>query len=160
MIADLIKRLAQSSDLNHKAGFGVLCKVMAVDDAAITIDVEPVNGDAPLFDVRLQANFEQNGVVWFPKAGSLVIVSVLEDGAPFVSMFSEIEKIVVKKDGFDLKEQLNKLLTLNESLIDMVAKLKIQTNTGVGSVIPNQVASLGQLKSDLSDIKDKFNLIL
>jgi hypothetical protein len=160
MIANLIKQLAQSSDSNHKTGFGVLCKVIAVDDAATTIDAEPVNGDASLFEVRLQADFGQNGVVCFPKAGSLVIVSVLEDGAPFVLMFSEIEKIVVKKDDFDLKEQLNKLLALNESLIDMIAKLKIQTNTGIGSVIPNQVAGLNQLKFNLGDIKDKFNLIL
>jgi hypothetical protein len=159
MIANLIKQLAQSSDSNHKTGFGVLCKVVAVDDATTTIDAEPVNGDAPLFDVRLQANFEQNGVTIFPKVNSLVIVSVLEDTS-FVAMFSEIEKIIVKKDDFDLREQMNKLLELNTDLIDMVAKLKIQTNTGIGSVIPNQVVDLNQLKFNLSDIKDKFNLIL
>ena len=48
----------------------------AVDEAARTCDVEPLNEDAPLFDIRLQSEQAANeGVVMIPAVGSWVIVT-------------------------------------------------------------------------------------
>lgn len=138
----------------------IVGKVVATDAESATVDIEPLNGDTIIYSVRLQADFQNQGIVIFPKQDSIVVATLLENESAFVSMFSEVEKVVVQKGGFDLKEQFNLLLQLNSDLVEMLSRLKIQTNTGVGSVIPNQIAGLNQLKSNLKDIKDKFNSIL
>jgi hypothetical protein len=138
----------------------VVGKVVATDAESATVDIEPINGDTIIYSVRLQADFQNQGIVIFPKQDSIVVATLLENESAFVSMFSEVEKVVVQKGGFDLKEQFNLLLQLNSDLVEMLSRLKIQTNTGIGSVLPNQVVDFLKMKADLAKIKEKFNLIL
>jgi hypothetical protein len=154
-IVESLKKMRTASSSQSVVG-----KVVATDVENATVDIEPLNGDTIIYSVRLQADFQNQGIVIFPKQDSIVVATLLENESAFVSMFSEVEKVVAQKDDFDLKEQMNRLLELCGDLVNAVAGLKIQTNTGIGSVIPNQIIGLNQMKVDLNGIKEKFNIIL
>lgn len=71
--------------------------VSAVDTKARTVDVEPINEDAPVLGVNLQANQEATlGVVLFPRVGSYVAVAMLSGYAAGVVVLTEdVESIEV-----------------------------------------------------------------
>ena len=75
--------------------------VTAVDKAARTVDVQPLNEDAPLLGVNLQAGQGSTvGVVQIPREGSYVMVGYVQDGAAgMVLLCDDIEEAqVVIKD--------------------------------------------------------------
>ena len=79
--------------------------VSAVDTEARTVDVEPINEDAPILGVNLQANQEATvGVVLFPRKGSYVAVAMLSGYAAGVVVLTEdVESIEVNiNDGTKL----------------------------------------------------------
>lgn len=97
-IATMIKQIASQS--GSGVGFTV-GTVTAVDKAARTVDVEPLNEDAPLLGVNLQANQGSTvGVVQIPREGSFVMVGFVQDGAAgMVLLCDDIEEAqVVVKD--------------------------------------------------------------
>ena len=64
--------------------------VSAVDTKTRTVDVEPINEDAPVLGVNLQANQEATlGVVLFPRVGSYVAVAMLSGYAAGVVVLTE-----------------------------------------------------------------------
>ena len=76
-------------------------KVIAVDAEERTCEIEPLNGDADIPDVRLTASIDTEligGIVFIPKVGSSVIVSFLDtsDTEAYVSKFGEVDKLIVK----------------------------------------------------------------
>ena len=92
-IAQIIKTLAKG-DAPLSC---MVATVTAVDKNARTIDCEPINEEAPLLGVNLQAN--QNsavGVVQFPRVGSFVVVGFLADGAAgAVLVCEDVEEVQV-----------------------------------------------------------------
>lgn len=94
----MIKQLAAQG--GSGVGFTV-GTVTAVDKAARTVDVEPLNEEAPLLGVNLQANQGSTvGVVQIPREGSFVMVGFVQDGAAgMVLLCDDIEEAqVVVKD--------------------------------------------------------------
>lgn len=75
-----------------KTLYGIPCKVTAVDTGALTCDVEPVNGDADIKDVRLMAGVG-NGVTLIPAVDSIVIVQMISDVSGYVTMYSQVQSI-------------------------------------------------------------------
>lgn len=76
--------------------YSVLCSVDSVDHSERTIDATPLNGDAQIFNVRLQSEINSNiGLCIFPVIGSVVIVTFMNKLTGFVSTFSEIDKILI-----------------------------------------------------------------
>lgn len=68
----------------------LVCTVDAVDKTARTVDCSPINEDAPLLGVNLQANQEGNcGLCLFPEIGSYVVVGFLADGAAAAVLLTE-----------------------------------------------------------------------
>lgn len=92
-IKDIIKQLA-NNDGSSSLLVGI---VTAVDKDARTVDVEPINEDAPVLGVNLQANQEAKvGVVQFPRVGSFVAVAMLTGYAAGVVVLTEdIESVEV-----------------------------------------------------------------
>ena len=79
--------------------------VSAVDTEARTVDVEPINEDAPVLGVNLQANQAAKlGVVLFPRVGSYVAVAMLSGySAGVVVLTEDVESIEVNiNDGTKL----------------------------------------------------------
>lgn len=97
-IATMIKQLATQG--GNGTGFTV-GTVTAVDKEARTVDVQPLNEDAPLLGVNLQANQGSTvGVVQIPRKDSFVMVGYVADGAAgMVILCDDIEEVqVVIKD--------------------------------------------------------------
>lgn len=87
-IRDMIKQLAQTDT----AACIKIGKVVAVDEYARTVDVEPLDDDAPMQDVRLQGNVKSAfGVVSMPKIGSWVVVGLMDNVCGVVLMTDEID---------------------------------------------------------------------
>lgn len=92
-IQQAIQALAKRGDETYCK----ICTVDAVDEAARTVDVSPLDESAPILGVNLQANQSaEMGVVYFPKVGSHVVVSFLNPAAAVVVLTDEIEKIILK----------------------------------------------------------------
>lgn len=101
--------------------------VSAVDTKTRTVDVEPINEDAPVLGVNLQANQEATlGVVLFPRVGSYVAVAMLSGYAAGVVVLTEdvesIEvnindgtKLVITEDGMSLNVKDGITLDIDDS---------------------------------------------
>lgn len=107
-VKDIIKNLVKDSEEIYSQP----CTVVSVDRSSRTIEAQPINGDAKLFDVRLQSRESgEMGLVIFPKIDSEVIVTFLSNTNAFVSRTQDIEDVVLKIDDFELtidKENFNK----------------------------------------------------
>lgn len=95
-IRDMIRSLARGSD-----GMSLMIgTVTGVDTAALTVDVEPLDGDAPVLGVNLQANqYCNKGVVVIPRTGSYVVVGMLTGYAAGVVLLTEDVAEVRVKTG-------------------------------------------------------------
>jgi hypothetical protein len=155
---ELIEKLVDiPSPYNSK-----LCKVVKVNKDARTCDVEPLDGTATIFDVRLQAfQDDTEGVVLYPKMSSMVVVTLLNNETGYVSLTSEVDYVQFKNGGVDLRTELDKMFDLMGSLIDLLTKFQLMTNMGVTvQVMPNVVLELEKLKQKNDKIKKQFNKII
>lgn len=139
-----------------------ICTVDAIDEAARTVDVSPLDESAPILGVNLQANQTlKEGIVLFPVKGSYVVVSFLNPAAAVVVMFSEIDrikvvtqsdieieaggKITVKNGSYDLLSAFNDLFAA-------IAKLTVTTGVGQSGTPINAV--------EFEQVKQKINKLL
>jgi hypothetical protein len=106
----------------------ILCRVDSVTD--MTCNVTPINGAAPVHNVKLIANDEADKYfVFVPKVNSHVIIIFITNATAFVAMVDEIEKVICKVDdvimevdtaGFLLKRKNETLLQIMEDLITAI----------------------------------------
>lgn len=110
----------------------VLCKVNSVD--GLLCDCSPVNGDADILEVRLNAS-GLNGFVITPKVGSYVMVTRFERFEAFISSFSDVDKIAFNggaNDGLVLVNQLvNKLNALENKVNSIISTFNTHVHAGV-----------------------------
>ena len=168
-IADIIKELAKTG---NPLGC-MVCKVTAVDKAARTVDVEPVNEEAPVLGCNLQA--DQNatvGVVQFPRVDSFVVVGFSSDGAAGVVLLCEdVESVeivikdkdtcsmVMTEDGIVMNNgSLDGLIKINEltdklnNLVSEVNAFISKYNSHTHSVVGHATATAtSQTATDVSE---------
>jgi hypothetical protein len=139
-----------------------VAKVTAVDTSKRTCDVEPIDGTAEIFDVRLQAFVDNTeGVVLFPKKGSMVVVTLLSIESAFVSQTSEIDYWQVKKSDVDLSKEIEKMFDLTGDLIALLKQFQLMTNMGATvQVMPNVQLELEKLNQKNKAIKSEIAKIL
>lgn len=102
-IKQAIRNIAKSG------AWALPCKVLSVNKAQATCDLEPVNGDAIIYDARLRAATDAGqfaGVVCFPKIGSTVLALLPDTAAAFVCAVTEIESVLIDVEGL-FKARLN-----------------------------------------------------
>lgn len=173
MIAQAIRTLSKTDD----EVYSLVGKVKALDESARTCDVEPLNGDAEIFDVRLQA--EQGGdfgAVLFPRVGSWVIVTFLGKSDAYVAATSEVEKVILKIENQQvefsasglkmnsasagLTEQVEKLLDTLDALTDTLMQFQLATNVGpTVAVMPHVIQKITQSKADFAGVKAKLKTL-
>jgi len=94
--------------------------VVSVDKSKNVCIINPLNGDAEITDVRLNAEESSTkGIVIYPKEGSVVMVSMYDNMNGYISMFSEVEsvgiqaseKITLNGDSFGGLVKINELVT-------------------------------------------------
>ena len=75
--------------------YSKLGKVISIDKELNTCDVEPINKGADLLDVKLTATEgNKKGIIIYPKIGTNVLVTFLDNENSFVSMCTEIDEII------------------------------------------------------------------
>jgi hypothetical protein len=157
--------------------YSIVGKVTKVDKRRRVCTVSPINGDADLFGVRLQAN-ESNteGGIVYPKVDSFVIVTFTAQNAGFVSCFSTVEgfefvagqlKITattegvhLEKNGVDLKDIFEKMIDKSSKTLDFLLQLKVVTPTGLGTLSPEMVVPITQEKAELATLKQQISQLL
>lgn len=98
-IRDIIKELLK----DNEEIYSLIGKVVEVNRDKRVCKIEPVNGDAEIFNVRLQSKVSSEiGLVLFPKIDSDVTVTFLSKDLAFVSQTSEIEDIKLDIGDFSL----------------------------------------------------------
>ena len=143
------ERLRQAlQKLNARSFHTVVATVKSVDRQELSCDVEPLDGGADMFDVRLRAalDTERGGLVLLPTVGSTVLVSAINDNwnFPYVAMVSEVDLITVKTQQESLKTLLNDFL-------GAVQQLTVTTPAGPSGV-PINLAAFQQLAARLNNL--------
>ena len=97
MIAEHIRKLADNGDEIY-AKIGVVKTVNTKDR---TCDVDPIDGSATIFGVRLQADINgSDGFLIVPVKGSHVIVNFLNKNAAFVALTYKIDYVNLRGDNY------------------------------------------------------------
>lgn len=141
-ISELIKTLAKNGDPVNC----LICTVTKVDKSERTVDCEPVNEDAPLLDVNLQANQQGKvGFVQIPRIGSYVVVGFLSDGvAAVVLLCDDVESIEIVVGDYSIIINDNGIMMNGGKLGGLV---KIENLTSRLNVIEKDINSLKNLLS-------------
>lgn len=138
--------------------------VSAVDTKARTVDVEPINEDAPVLGVNLQANQDTTlGVVLFPRVGSYVAVAMLSGYAAGVVVLTEdvesIEvnindgtKLTIAEDGISLNVKDGITLDIND-------RAAVFNGGDLGGLIniADLTDHLNTIEKDINDLKKVFS---
>jgi len=154
-ISEAVRKLAAKGE----EIYGKVCTVNAVDEAARTADVSPLDESTPILGVNLQANQNSKvGVVLFPVVGSFVVVSFLNRAAAVVVATDEIDHIevvtkadiVVKAGGKVTIE--NGDYSLKKAFDDLFAAIgKLTVTTGVGpSGTPINISEFQQIQQKIA----------
>lgn len=102
ILQDTIRKLAKDDTV---AGI-TIGRVTAVDKDARTVDVQPLDGEAPLLGLNLQANQKGTvGLVQIPKIDSCVIVGTFTNygGAGAVLLCDDVERIEATVGNYSLE---------------------------------------------------------
>lgn len=135
LIDTLQKALEENNEIYSK-----VCKVIAYDSSKETIDVEPIDGDTEIIEVRLIAGESKTPFICVPSVGSFVVVTFLSVETAFCSLYSEIETIKIRGDQFgglikieELVKQLDIMTNRINTLYDAINKgVPIPQDGGVG----------------------------
>jgi hypothetical protein len=158
--------------------YAVVCEVLSVDKTSRTCDVRPLNGDAEVFDVRLQSAMSGGTGMWYlPKAGSKVVIVFISKEAAFVAMSEEVEALEVMiagqvlqisdkglalgSDKGDLRSEMDALFATLDAMTDTLMQFQLATNVGpTVAVMPQSIAAINQHKADLKTIHTKVKSYL
>lgn len=128
-IAELLRDIVKDPSVEV---YSIVCSVVSVDETARTIDAKPINGDAEIFDVRLQSSINSAvGLVTIPKVDSFVIVTFINKLTGYVALCTEIDKILIdtpeiiinggEKGGLmNVEDVVSKLNSLEQKVNDLI----------------------------------------
>ena len=88
-----------ANQIDRENFYSIEGKAVNVDETARTCDLEPIEDEAPRAGIRLQSVIDgTTGFVLIPKEGSFIAVTFFDKRTGFVSLTSEIEKILIDTD--------------------------------------------------------------
>lgn len=173
-----LKQALRRITANHDEVYSLVCKVIEVDEGKRVVSVEPLNGDAVLYDIRLQAEESASvGIVAIPTKGSWVLVNFLSKETGYVAKCSQVDKIIWTVEGQELEftksgmklmseqakftEEVEKLLVTLGALIDTLMQFQLSTNMGPTiAVMPQVIQALTQHKTDFEGVKTNLKTML
>lgn len=160
-IQQAIRTLAQSNA-------EVYCKICRVDKVypdARTVDVQPIDKTAPIYNVNLQADQQSTiGVVLWPAEKSYVVVAFINDAAGVVVLTEQIERIELKI-GEDnpvegLIEEGAVKLAVGKTTVEVAPDKEITFNGGgLGGLVKVKELTdkLNKLRDEVDAIALKYN---
>jgi hypothetical protein len=133
----------------------ILGKVIKLNEDEKTCDVEPLNEDAILYDVRLSSVLDsEQGLCVFPKLDSIVIVVLLDEASAYIGLVNEVKKIELKIGNTYISVIEDKILincNVNEGIVFNGG------NLGGMVVVGNLVNAYNDLVSIVNQLITKFN---
>lgn len=175
-IAKAIKEISKRGQPQEM--YSLVATVTAVDTAERTCDVQPVNGDAEIFRVRLQAAINgDSGAVMIPTVGSEVVVTFLNEKTGYVALCSELDRVELVVDGItvelnglglrlaseqsDIKTEINALVDTLSGLVTTLQTFQVVTPAGPSTVATgSSLTDLMKYQADLNVIKANINTLL
>jgi len=157
-----------------------LCVVDSVNEENRVCDLVTLD-NKKLTAVRLESTYEINadgsstssdakGVLVIPKVGSYVIVDYMDKNSPYVSKFSEIDKIISKQgemilnsdeygglvNAKELKIQLDKLQSKVDVIINAITSSAVLAGDG-GAVFKTNMTAVLQtaIDADFSNLENE-----
>lgn len=148
-LKEAIQKLAASGDEIYSC----IGEVKSVDQDNKLCVVAPVNGDADLLDIRLQAG-EGKGIVFYPAVGSIVVVTFLAKNTGYVALCSDVDKIEIENG------QLTATIEDGEVNIG-VGQQKLTVSSGSVKIdgFLESVGAGSGLKSAIEQLIDKISAI-
>lgn len=151
-IQDLIRQLAKTDD----ELYSLECKVVSIDGDSLA-ELEPLNGDPNLIDIKLIAGASDSPVLITPATDSVVIATFLSKNTAFISLYSEVESVQLRGEQYgglikveELVTQLDKVTARIDGIIDAI-------NNGVPVPQDGGAALQASIKVALALLVDKEN---
>lgn len=137
-LRDIIQGLSKESSVELYSKIG---EVTAVDKKAGTVDLDPIDGSAPILKARLSPDLQTNtGIIQVPRVGSNVIITFLSPVRAFVSLVTDPEEIIINGGGKkgliiwdELKSQLDANSAILQSLINAIKTPVTEPGNGAPS---------------------------
>lgn len=149
---------------NNENYYSSLAKIISVDETEKTCVVEIIDG-AELEDVRLEQVSSEEGFLIIPSVDSIVIISWTDKTSAYVSMYSQIDRIIFQNGtngGLtitpDLVTELDKTNSLLTALINIINGPPIpEPGNGDPSAFQSALsgALAGQQLGDYSNIENE-----
>lgn len=132
MSLDIREQLEEiiANQIDRENFYSIEGKAVNVDEQARTCDFEPIEANAPRAGIKLQSVIDGNtGFVLIPKEGSFIVVSFFDKRTGFVSLTSEIEKILIDTDLVQYNGGSNGGLININDLVSQLNKIETDINT-------------------------------
>lgn len=121
-----------NNELNKERFYSLIGKAVNVDEDKRVCDFEPIDDLATREGVRLQSVIsESKGFVLIPKEGSNIVVSFFDSSLGFVSLTSELNKIIWDVDLTQINGGKNGGLINIQPLIDKINQLENALNSHI-----------------------------
>lgn len=134
-IGDLIKNLARTGD----EVYSLACKFVSIDSDGFA-ELEPLNGDPNLIDVKLIAGASDNPLLVTPAVDSVVLATFLSKDTAFISLYSDVESIELRGSDFGgvvkVEELVAKINRLEDKVNDLITKFNSHTHLYVPGANP------------------------
>lgn len=154
-IPEIIQEMAQGGNVYES----LFAKVITVDATAKTCQIETLNDEMTIFDVRIIAN-NGDGFLLIPSVDSIVGVCMINEVEGYVSLYSQIDSVQIG-DGANgglikINDIVSKVNTIESDINDLKtifsttwipvpsdggAALKTASATWAGSVITETIAA-------------------
>jgi hypothetical protein len=120
-----LKQLLKEVLRDNEEMYSKVCTVESVN--GLICDCVPVDGSAPILEVRLTTNDEaENYFAVIPKVGSQIIVTFLTKDVAFVSMVTDPEKVIYKNGDLVFEATEKFLIKKGDNSLKDVLTLIIQ----------------------------------
>lgn len=155
-IRDYIKEIVKSDSEIYSS----VCTVDEVNGN--TIDVTPLDGRAPLIDVKIVAGTSETPFKITPVVGSQCIVTFISEQVAYASMFSEVESIELRGDenggviiASDLVDQLNILSARVNTIYSAIENaIPFTGSADGGTALQNSMKAILSTQAQTEDFSD------
>lgn len=97
-IAEIFEEII-ANQIDRENFYSIVGTAINVDETTRTCDIKPIEADAPRAGINLQSvQSGTEGIVIIPKEGSFIAVTFFDKRTGFVSLTSEVEKILIDTD--------------------------------------------------------------
>lgn len=170
MIRDAIQKLGKLYQFDTV----VYGQITSVNESKQLCDLQPSNGDAEIFDIRLQTT-DDKALLFIPTKGSYALAIMESETSGFLVWTEQTDScqfkvgdthiyvsksgIEIKKDTTDLKDVLLDFLKDYDDTLDMLTKPLFVAGQIPVTLLPTALPTIVKKKVELAKVKNNINTI-